>query len=105
MCRWEMIDRDNDYKATTEYKGKAVEVKLPRPKFEIPPDDRLFRHGKLACLKKGLKFEDCRVNRDLRVVLDPNENIIGSQSKETWVAKEGPRTCRSHDRPTKPQDQ
>ena len=90
MCRWEMIDRDNDYKATTEYKGEAVEVKLPRPKFEIARDDRLFRHGKLACLKKGLKFEDCRVNHDLRVVLDPNGNIIASQRKETWVAKEGP---------------
>ena len=67
-----------------------MEVKLPRPKFEIARDDRLFRHGKLACLKKGLKFEDCRVNHDLRVVLDPNGNIIASQRKETWVVKEGP---------------
>ena len=42
MCWWEMIDRDNDYQATTEYNGEGVEVKLPWPKVEIAREDRLF---------------------------------------------------------------
>ena len=90
MCWWEMIDRDDGYKATAEYNGEDRKVKMLRPKFEIARDDWLFRRGKLAALKQGLKFKECRVNRDLRVVLDPNGNVIASQSKETWEAKQGP---------------
>ena len=67
-----------------------MEIKLPQPEFEISRHDRLFRHRKLAALKQGLKCEECRVNRDLLVVLDPNANTTSSQSRETWVANEGP---------------
>ena len=40
-------------------------------------------------MKQWLRFEACRVIRDLRLVLDPNGNAIASQNKETRVAKEG----------------
>ena len=90
MCRWELIDQDNNYQATTSFNGKDVEVKLPRPAFEIARDDRLYQKGKIAAMTKKLSFDVCKVNRDLRIVMLPNGEIIASQDKTTWEATLGP---------------
>ena len=86
MCRWELIDKEDNYQATTSFNGGDVEVKLPRPAFEIARDDRLFQRGKIAALKKKVSFDVCKVNRELRIVMDPNGEIIASQDKTTWEA-------------------
>ena len=86
LCRWELIDKEDNYQATTSFNGKDVEVKLPRPAFEIARDDRLYQKGKIAAMTKKLTFDVCKVNRDLRIVMLPNGEIIASQDKTTWEA-------------------
>ena len=81
---------DGNYQATTLFNGEDVEVKLPRPAFEIARDDRLFQRGKIAAMKKKVSFDVCKVNRELRIVMDPNGEIIASQDKTTWEATLGP---------------
>ena len=75
---------DGNYQATTLFNGEDVEVKLPRPAFEIARDDRFYQKGKIV------HFDVCKVNRDLRIVMLPNGDIIASQDKTTWEATLGP---------------
>ena len=90
ICRWELIDKEANYQATTKFNGQDVEVKLPRPAFAIARDDRLYQKGKIAAMTKKLSFDVCKVNRDLRIVMLPNGEIIASQDKTTWEATLGP---------------
>ena len=41
-------------------------------------------------MTKKLSFDVCKVNRELRIVMDPNGEIIASQDKTTWEATLGP---------------
>ena len=41
-------------------------------------------------MKKKVSFDVCKVNRELRIVMDPNGEIIASQDKTTWEATLGP---------------
>ena len=43
-----------------------------------------------AAMTKKLSFDVCKVNRELRIVMDPNREIIASQDKTTWEATLGP---------------
>jgi len=85
--RWGIIERDGDrYIPKAKYGDVDVEVYCPKPRFEIERDNRLFDMGKIAATQLNLNFKDCKVNRELRIVLDPKGTIIAHQSKENWVA-------------------
>ena len=87
-CRWNLVDRDNNYALKTTYNGKEVQVWLVRPRFEIARDNRLYDAATVQCKMKSLDPKMNKLDRQGRLMWN-GDVVVAHQSKETWVAHRG----------------